>query len=217
MKKTYTIKPGDTGFSIAKSEGVTFAQLFRANPGTVWEELKPGSTLQIPDLKTIFYTVQPGDTGLGIAGVRGFSFSILEMLNPKVVWHKLQPGQQLNVPQDDDSNPHTVKDCVGAPVTGVPAQMPPPTASSGTSMTKETRAKVAKAIGIPEDSPLMGSVLNMEWPGFFFMFQMHGLNGGERLAIVDLRDPNDSKSTHFPSTQPSPLGVAMTGKGLRNP
>ena len=201
MKRTYTIKNGDTGFSIAKSEGVTFAQLFRANPGTVWENLKPGSTLHIPDLKTMTYTVMPDDTGLGIAGRLGFTFSMLEALNPGVDWRKLQIGQKLVVPQDDDSNPHTLKDCVGAPVTGVPAQMPAPQNSIAASMTKEIRAKVAKLIGIPEDSPAMDSVKSSEWPGCFFLFGTNGMKERERLAVVDVRDPNNSKSKSSP--QPS--------------
>jgi len=46
--RSYTIKPGDTAFVIAKRSGITLAALIDANPGLDPRRLRPGRNLSIP-------------------------------------------------------------------------------------------------------------------------------------------------------------------------
>ena len=45
---TYTIKAGDTLFSLAKANGLTVDELLEANPGLVPESISVGQTIAIP-------------------------------------------------------------------------------------------------------------------------------------------------------------------------
>lgn len=104
---TVTVQSGDTGARIAQRNGISFSELQRANPGTQWNRLQIGQTLNLPGTagsssssssSAESYTVRSGDTGARIASRHGVSFSALSRANPGVNWNRLQVGQSLNIP-----------------------------------------------------------------------------------------------------------------------
>ena len=47
----YIVKAGDTGAKIARSQGVSIADLTSVNPGISWSHLKVGQTIKLPEKK----------------------------------------------------------------------------------------------------------------------------------------------------------------------
>jgi len=191
----YVIKAGDTGADIAKAQGLTLPQLFNANPGVNWESLPVGYHIHVPGNKTTQYTIAPGDSGRAIAGRLGITFDVLENLNPGTKWTALEPGKSLTVPASD--TPSLLKACTGAPISGVPARMPPPTTSQGTVMLDATRKKVTDLLGGSEDAAALNKVKFLDWVGCFALILDYAATqtqpaGGPDFAIVDLRDPNNA-------------------------
>lgn len=192
----YKIQRGDNGESIAKAHGLSYAQLLAANPGVNWFELIPESYLHIPSNKTAQYEIKKGDIGLSIAGKYGIPFATLENLNPGTNWHHLEPGKTLTVPQSGT----LLKESVGAPISGVPAQMPAPTTNQAQTMPNETRKKVAGLLSIPEDDAVFSKVGSLDWPGCYSYIRLRITGkesqpaGGPNLAVVDLRNPDNRES-----------------------
>lgn len=101
----YTIRAGDTLFSIARRFGVTLTALLAANPQiTDPNRIASGEQITIPD-STIpptggnVYTVQPGDTLYGIAQLYGTTVAQLLILNPQITNQNLIfPGQMIQLP-----------------------------------------------------------------------------------------------------------------------
>jgi LysM repeat protein len=98
--EAYTVRPGDTLWSIAQRNHVTVQDLVRANglrnPGTIY----PGEQLAIPGRQqTSSYTVQPGDSLWSIAHGLGIHLSDLLNLNSVGDPSLIRPGQRLTVPQ----------------------------------------------------------------------------------------------------------------------
>ena len=93
----YTVRPGDTQFSVAERFGIPLSRLRADN------NLPPDAPLLIgEDLVITFpeeqYTVQPGDTLAGIAEGAGLSLNELLRLNPALAGVPLiYPGQVLTL------------------------------------------------------------------------------------------------------------------------
>lgn len=102
---TYTIRPGDTLYSLAQSRGTTVQAILVANPGVNPNALQVGQILCLPSGGAVscaggtIYRIQPGDTLYGIS--RRFDVTVARILtaNPGISTSSvLIPGQLLCVP-----------------------------------------------------------------------------------------------------------------------
>lgn len=93
---TYTVKPGDSWWSIATRHGMSMYTLAARNVKTIYTVIHPGDKLTISGQTTRFYTVKSGDTLSGIANRLGTSVSSLasrnHISNPNLIF----VGQRLN-------------------------------------------------------------------------------------------------------------------------
>ncbi|AZO94634.1 LysM domain-containing protein [Halocella sp. SP3-1] len=102
---SYSIKPGDTFYSIAQRYDTTVPALVSANPGIDFNNLQPGMTICVPRQKQYpscpegnYYTIKANDTFFSIA--RNFNISVddLREANPAVNPDKLITGQVICIP-----------------------------------------------------------------------------------------------------------------------
>lgn len=102
----YTVKPGDTFYTIAQSHGMTVRQLMDLNPNVDPNYVYVGQKLVVsgarhPAQQTPpadgSYTVQPGDTLWKIAQKFGISTAQLQQLNPSIQPDSIYPGLVLRV------------------------------------------------------------------------------------------------------------------------
>ncbi len=98
----YTVKTGDTKYSLARKFGISIADLESQNPHTV-PMLKVGEVLRIGGNRgenftaqnSTSYIVKSGDTKFGLSKKFGISIDQLEALNPQIV-PTLMVGQTLS-------------------------------------------------------------------------------------------------------------------------
>lgn len=98
----YTVKSGDTGYAIAKNNGMPFKTLQKLNPTVDWNKMPIGQSLVLSLPKTptqsqtsSSYTVKSGDTGYAIANKLGISLDTLRKANPNVDLNRIKPKQIL--------------------------------------------------------------------------------------------------------------------------
>lgn len=104
MNQTYTVKAGDSLYSISKQLGVSVADLTSLNNLTS-NTLKIGQVLKIPTTNsTNNYIVKNGDTLYGISNQFGVSVTDLAALN-NIVGSTLKVGQILKIPTNQGTNP----------------------------------------------------------------------------------------------------------------
>jgi polysaccharide deacetylase family sporulation protein PdaB len=104
--KKYTVKAGDTLYSIAKKHGVTVAALAKANNITNYNLIRVGQVLVIPGKAAITppatsvkYAVKAGDTLYSIAKKYNITVAKLAAAN-KITNHSLiRVGQVLTIPK----------------------------------------------------------------------------------------------------------------------
>ena len=97
---TYTVRPGDTLWAIARRFGTTVQDLVRANNIADPNLIYPGQVLTIPghdDMQAV-YTVRPGDTLWAIAQRFGTTVQELVNLNGIADPDLIYPGQVLRLP-----------------------------------------------------------------------------------------------------------------------
>ncbi len=102
----YTVRAGDTFFSIARRFGIAVAALSAANPGVDPNRLLIGQQICVPAPAPapgpcpggFLYTIAAGDTFYSLA--RRFNITLLSLIsaNPDVDPARLQIGQQICIP-----------------------------------------------------------------------------------------------------------------------
>jgi len=101
----YTIRPGDSYFSLARRFNTTVEALTAANPGVNPQNLQIGQQICIPVPPTggtcpggFLYIIRPGDTYFSIAQRFGIAVPALAAANPGVDPDRLTVGQSICVP-----------------------------------------------------------------------------------------------------------------------
>src|SRR5699024_10049423 len=102
----YTVRSGDTFYSLASRFGTTVEAIQRANPGVNPNNLQIGQVICIPGGSppsscppgTIVYTVRSGDTFYSLASRFGTTVEELMRVNPGVNPNNLQIGQIICIP-----------------------------------------------------------------------------------------------------------------------
>jgi LysM repeat protein len=107
--RVYTVRSGDTLFSIAQAQGVSLDALRAANPAVDPNRLSVGQLLCIPTApapapgvcppNTSAYSVRAGDTFFTLAQRFGTTVEAIRRANPNVNPNALQIGQQLCIPR----------------------------------------------------------------------------------------------------------------------
>ncbi|MFA5675638.1 MAG: LysM peptidoglycan-binding domain-containing protein [Christensenellales bacterium] len=105
---TYTVKPGDTLYKIAKTNGVTVNELLTANPVIKNPSvIFAGQKITIPSTKLLRYTVQRGDTMWGIANKYQISLAELQKANSNITdFSKIYVGQTVIIPDAKSLQSH---------------------------------------------------------------------------------------------------------------
>ena len=98
---SYTIREGETLFSVAKRAQVPLDVLSTYNGIDNAAKLKAGSIIRFPGM----YVVKKGDTLFGIARSIGVPISRLLELNGMTDRSRIEVGEKLYIPQDRGSTP----------------------------------------------------------------------------------------------------------------
>ncbi len=96
----YTIKNGDSLYSIAQQYGVSVSAILAANPQiTNSSMLYVGQVITIPQVGEQIYTVKPGDSLFSIAKKFGVTVNSILAANPQIADpNSLFVGQQIRIP-----------------------------------------------------------------------------------------------------------------------
>ena len=107
--RVYTVRSGDTMFSIARAQGVSLSALEAANPAVDPNRLSIGQLLCIPTApapapgvcppNSSAYTVRAGDTFFALAQRFGTTVEAIRRVNPNVDPNALRIGQQICIPR----------------------------------------------------------------------------------------------------------------------
>lgn len=104
----YTIRPGDSWWSIANRFGMDMYQLAQLNGMSINNVIHPGQKIKVKGMikngakpvkntNTSFYVVKPGDSWWSIAAKHGLSMYALASRNGKTIYTVIHPGDKLTV------------------------------------------------------------------------------------------------------------------------
>ena len=104
----YTIRPGDSWWSIANRFGMDMYQLSQLNGMSINNVIHPGQKIKVKgtikngakpvkNTNTSFYVVRPGDSWWSIAAKHGLSMYALASRNGKTIYSVIHPGDRLTV------------------------------------------------------------------------------------------------------------------------
>ena len=104
----YTIRPGDSWWSIANRFGMDMYQLAQLNGMSINNVIHPGQKIKVKGTikngakpvknnNTSSYVVKPGDSWWSIAAKHGLSMYALAQRNGKTIYSMLHPGDKLTV------------------------------------------------------------------------------------------------------------------------
>ncbi|WP_074034109.1 LysM peptidoglycan-binding domain-containing protein [Exiguobacterium sp. AT1b] len=112
--KTYTVKSGDTLYSIARTYGITVSALAAANKITNFNLISvgqvliiPGTTVTPPPTTTVKYTVKSGDTLYKIATMYNTTVAKIAAANKITNVNSITVGQVLIIPGTTVTPPPT--------------------------------------------------------------------------------------------------------------
>lgn len=98
LAESYTLRRGDTLYSVSRKFKVPLDELLRANNITDPNSLKVGTRIEIPEAWAEI-RVQKGETLFSIARRFGISVSELRRINSLAADHVLKVGETLRVPE----------------------------------------------------------------------------------------------------------------------
>ncbi|MDD2447734.1 MAG: LysM peptidoglycan-binding domain-containing protein, partial [Tissierellia bacterium] len=108
----YTVRPGDTLFSIANRYDTTVSAILRINPGLDPNDLRVGMVICVPETPPMTcprgsfeYTVRPGDTLFSIANRYNTTVSAILRINPGLDPNNLRVGMVICVPEGTSPPP----------------------------------------------------------------------------------------------------------------
>ena len=104
----YTIRPGDSWWSIANRFGMDMYQLAQLNGMSINNVIHPGQKIKVKgtikngakpvkNTNTSFYVVKPGDSWWSIAANHGLSMYALAQRNGKTIYTVIHPGDKLAI------------------------------------------------------------------------------------------------------------------------
>lgn len=104
----YTIRPGDSWWSIATRHGMDMYQLAQLNGMSINNVIHPGQKIKVKgtikngakpvkNTNTSFYLVKPGDSWWSIAAKYGLSMYTLAQRNGKTIYTVIHPGDKLTI------------------------------------------------------------------------------------------------------------------------
>lgn len=104
----YTIRPGDSWWSIANRFGMDMYQLAQLNGMSINNVIHPGQKIKVKgtikngakpvkNTNTSFYVVKPGDSWWSIAAKHGLSMYALASRNGKTIYTVIHPGDKLTI------------------------------------------------------------------------------------------------------------------------
>jgi len=94
----YTVRPGDTVYSIARAYGVSAITVISANAIADPNLIRVGERLVIPSQDGLFHRVVPGETLAGIAELYGVPTAAVAEANHVTDPNRIYPGQLLFIP-----------------------------------------------------------------------------------------------------------------------
>ncbi len=162
----YTVKPGDSWWSLSAQTGIPVGVLQAYNPQAIRPNLWlwVGERLWIPartapaSAKGYWYVVQPGDTWLGLAVRTGVPVSVLKRLNP----HAIHPndwmwvGDRIFIPTGPASVAPTPTPAASPTSTPAPTPTPRPPTPTPTplpAVTPTPSPTPTPPVATPEPSP----------------------------------------------------------------
>nr|DAZ31686.1 MAG TPA: Cpl 1 lysin [Caudoviricetes sp.] len=104
----YTIRPGDSWWSIANHFGMDMYQLAQLNGMSINNVIHPGQKIKVKgtikngakpvkNINTSSYVVKPGDSWWSIAAKYGLSMYTLAACNGKTIYTVIHPGDKLTI------------------------------------------------------------------------------------------------------------------------
>jgi len=104
----YTIKPGDTVYSISRRAGIAPAALIAANPGLDPDRLRIGQQICVPapppsdcPMGSAPYQIRSGDTLYSLARRFNTTVTSITELNPQINPNNLRVGTVICIPRED--------------------------------------------------------------------------------------------------------------------
>lgn len=115
----YTIRPGDSWWSIANRFGMDMYQLAQLNGMSINNVIHPGQKIKVKgtikngakpvkNTNTSSYVVKPGDSWWSIAAKHGLSMYALASRNGKTIYTVIHPGDKLTI-SGQTSHVYTVR------------------------------------------------------------------------------------------------------------
>ena len=116
----YTIRPGDSWWSIANRFGMDMYQLAQLNGMSINNVIHPGQKIKVKGMikngakpvkntNTSFYVVKPGDSWWSIAAKYGLSMYTLAQRNGKTIYTVIHPGDKLTISGQTATRAYTIR------------------------------------------------------------------------------------------------------------
>lgn len=116
----YTIRPGDSWWSIANRFGMDMYQLAQLNGMSINNVIHPGQKIKVKgtikngakpvkNTNTSSYVVKPGDSWWSIAAKHGLSMYALASRNGKTIYSVIHPGDKLTISGQTATRAYTIR------------------------------------------------------------------------------------------------------------